>query len=66
MDLPILPCRPSPGETAGGLAALPQTPRPQASHPLPMTVDEMIRGADSLMYEVKKNQKDAVVFKLCV
>ena len=33
---------------------------------VPMTVDEMIRGADSLMYEVKKNQKDAVVFKLCV
>ncbi len=33
---------------------------------IPDSVDEMIRGADNLMYEVKRDQKDAVAYKLCV
>ncbi len=33
---------------------------------VPDTVDELIHGSDLLMYEVKRQQKDAVAYKLCV
>ncbi len=33
---------------------------------VPDSVDELIHGSDLLMYEVKRQQKDAVAYKLCV